>query len=498
VGSVADLVRPRRRTSIVGAVLVMFAGCTAVGEPPTSTTVPTTTTVPSTTTTTLADCSADPVELPSEINETDVARIAVELSRLTYGCAHEAVVTARTAAAIRTGAALAAAADVPVLVEGDGVAAELDRLGVRSVRWVGLAPSPHFGVETTVVGPDAAAPQPTLPAIPEHVWVLDGVPDVAPIVEVVAATRGAGFVDVGDIEDLRTADEPTRASLRTAPVAIGLDDARRWQLATVQQAAELPGGGFTFDGKRLVAFYGNPTTRALGVLGEQDPAAALARMEPLVAEYSADGLAAVPTFEIIATIASARPTANNDYSQEMTVEELRPWIDFAAENDAYVILDLQPGRTDFLTQAKMYEEFLRQPHVGVALDPEWRLKPDQVHLRQIGTVDAAEINSVSEWLADIVRTERLPQKYFIVHQFRFSMITNRDLIRTPPELFTVIQMDGQGPLAAKYETFSALTAGQEDVGWSWGWKNFYDEDSPMATPEQVLELDPVVVFVSFQ
>ena len=32
----------------------------------------------------------------------------------------------------------------------------------------------------------------------------------------------------------------------------------------------------------------------------------------------------------------------------------------------------------------------------------------------------------------------------------------------------------------------------------WGWKNFYDKDSPMATPEQVLELTPNSVFVSFQ
>ena len=39
----------------------------------------------------------------------------------------------------------------------------------------------------------------------------------------------------------------------------------------------------------------------------------------------------------------------------------------------YVVLDLQPGRTDFLTQAKRYEPLLALPHVGLALDPEWRL-----------------------------------------------------------------------------------------------------------------------------
>ncbi len=62
----------------------------------------------------------------------------------------------------------------------------------------------------------------------------------------------------------------------------------------------------------------------------------------------------------------------------------------------------------------------------------------------------------------------------------------------------MIQMDGQGTLEAKYETWAAVTAGTEDAGWFWGWKNFYDEDTPMATPEQVLELEPRVVYVSYQ
>jgi hypothetical protein len=206
----------------------------------------------------------------------------------------------------------------------------------------------------------------------------------------------------------------------------------------------------------------------------------------------------MPAFEIIATIASSLAGRDGDYSAEMGVEDLEPWVDAAAELGVYVILDLQPGRSDFLSQARAYESLLRHPHVGLALDPEWRLGPNQVHLRQIGTVDASEINAVAEWLAGIVREEALPQKLFLLHQFRFSMITNRDDLVTPPELAVVVQMDGQGPLPTKYETWAALTAGTEDTGWYWGWKNFFDEDSPMATPDQVLDLDPVVVYVSFQ
>jgi hypothetical protein len=197
-------------------------------------------------------------------------------------------------------------------------------------------------------------------------------------------------------------------------------------------------------------------------------------------------------------VASSEAGADGDYSNETDVEVIRPWVEIAAEEGLYVLLDLQPGRTDFLTQAKRYEEFLLEPHVGLALDPEWRLGPDQVHLEQFGTVDAAEINQVSEWLAELVRREALPQKMLLIHQFRFSMVTNRELVAIPSELAVIIQMDGQGPIDTKYETWNALTGAPDAGKFWWGWKNFYDEDFPTPTPEQVLELNPTAYYVSYQ
>ena len=273
----------------------------------------------------------------------------------------------------------------------------------------------------------------------------------------------------------------------------------------VEVGEELPGGGVLLfepgdesPGRRLVAIYGHPSTAGLGVLGEQGPEDAVERLRSIAEGYGADGSVVLPTFEIIATVASASAGADGDYSRVTDHEVIRPWIEAAAANGVYVVLDLQPGRSDFLSQAKHYEEFLRLPHVGLALDPEWRLKPHQVHLRQVGTVDAAEINRVVEWLSGIVREEALPQKLLIVHQFRFSMITNRELIETPPELAVLIHMDGQGSLGAKYNTWNTLTGEPDADRFYWGWKNFYDEDLPMAAPEQVLELSPEIVFVSFQ
>ena len=306
----------------------------------------------------------------------------------------------------------------------------------------------------------------------------------------------------GDLRALPDAQRELLASANVVELLADVDEDARWQLEVVRNAEELPGGGLLlFDPqnpRRLVALYGHPQTSRLGVLGEQNATQALERAATIAQGYDADGSNVLLTFEIIATVAAAQAGSDGDYSNETRLDVIRPWIETAAENGVYVVLDLQPGRSTFLSQAKIYEEFLRLPNVGLAIDPEWRLKPNQRHLRQIGTVDAAEINEVIDWLAAIVREEALPQKLLVLHQFRFSMITNRASVKTPTELAVLVHMDGQGRLATKYATWNALTGEADAHQFYWGWKNFYDEDSPVATPEQVLALEPSPLFVSFQ
>jgi hypothetical protein len=333
-------------------------------------------------------------------------------------------------------------------------------------------------------------------------WIVDPADEVTAAVTAAAARgRGDAVLPIDGTDLRRGGDDPLRLQ-RTNPdrvvvtgeVTAGAD----WQLEVVLNAPELPGGGFTlFDDRRMVALYGSPETTVLGAMGEQPLEETIPRLLEVAEPYRADGMEVLPAFEIIATIASADAEETGDYSRRTSVEVIRPWVDRAAEEDIYVILDLQPGRTDFLTQAKEYEELLLEPHVGLALDPEWRLEPHQVHLRQIGSVDADEVQEVADWLAELTRENHLPEKLLILHQFRFSMLPDRDTIEPPPGLAVVVHMDGQGPLGSKYETYDAITAGAEDR-WLWGWKNFYDEDEPTATPEQVLKLDPLPVFVSYQ
>jgi hypothetical protein len=347
-------------------------------------------------------------------------------------------------------------------------------------------PAPLRGVTVLATdGPESLAGAATARAAGARVEVLRGTADPRTSPDVIKAlsadgagpvvTLGAGLADNPDLD---------------------------WQLATARTGTELPGGGQTlFPGRMLVALYGSPGTPALGVLGEQDVDATVQRTRDHAAAFEdLVDVPILPTFEIIVTVASSAAGPDGNYSTEIDPEKIRPWVEAARDAGVYVVLDLQPGRADFLTQAKQYESLLELPDVGLALDPEWRLAPGQMPLAQIGSVGVDEVNAVSTWLADLTRDRQLPQKLFVVHQFRLSTLPDRERMDTSrPELAVMIHADGQGTQGDKQATWQALHQDLPPGPLRWGWKNFYDEDHPMLTPQQTIEqVDPRPDLVTYQ
>ena len=205
----------------------------------------------------------------------------------------------------------------------------------------------------------------------------------------------------------------------------------------------------------------------------------------------------IPAFEIIATVAQAHP-GDGSYSFQTPVATLRPWVQRATAAGLYVVLDLQAGRASLLAQAEKYRSLLTMPDVGLAVDPEWKLQPDQLPLRQIGSVSIREVNGVARWLAGLTARYRLPQKLLVLHQFRLSMISNEQRLDTHhDDLAIVIHMDGQGTPADKQQTWAAVV-GAAPRGVFLGWKNFYVKDHPMLSPRQTMARTPEPVMISYQ
>ncbi|MGY1844352.1 hypothetical protein [Modestobacter sp. SYSU DS0875] len=324
----------------------------------------------------------------------------------------------------------------------------------------------------------------------------------------VATARAAGAeVQVIEGTDPRASAElvdqlAAEPSVVVLGADLGEEPGLEWKLDTAASGTQLPGGGqVLFPGRLMVALYGIPGSGALGLLGEQDLPGAIQRAKDLAAEYEPlVDTTVVPTFEIIATVASASAGADGDYSAEQDVEALRPWVEGAGEAGLYVVLDLQPGRTDFLTQAQMYQPLLELPYVGLALDPEWRLGPNGVHLVQIGQVGIDEVNRVVTWLADLTREKALPQKLLVLHQFQVRMIPDRDrLDLSRDELAIMVHVDGQGSQPAKQSTWQVLHRQADQPELAWGWKNFIDEDVPMLTPRETIEqVHPTPELITYQ
>lgn len=437
-------------------------------------------------------------------NAVAVSRRLFERSSLVVLAASDRRSQARAADAAR-------ALGVPMLLAGRRASAELERLEATRVLAVGPSDTDW---------PDV----PGLRAVPPEQEAVDAAVDDLPratpqardlVVLVDAPRRDRAAVTTARVAGatvVRVADGDPRAgggaadALRKQPdvpvLGIGRAVGRGlpYEVTAVRRDLRQPGGGLlVFPGRHVVALYGHPGTPSLGLLGEQGTAATVQRAARLAQRYATrSDDPVVPALEIIATVASASPGKDRDFSAETPVRELLPLVRAAEKAGQYVVIDLQPGRTDFLTQAKRYRSLLERPHVGLALDPEWRLERDQRHLRQIGSVRAAEVNRVSAWLARLTREEQLPQKLFVLHQFSPGMITERSRLETDhPELATVVHVDGQGTPGAKRGTWDAIRRGAPP-GLHWGWKNFLDEDEPMLSVPQTWAVRPRPDLVTYQ
>lgn len=270
------------------------------------------------------------------------------------------------------------------------------------------------------------------------------------------------------------------------------------QLDALLHGPELPGGGRSLlPQRRLVALYGSHFSPALGVLGEQPPAQLGPRLEGIVAPYrDLSDRPVLPALDLIATVATGDPGPDGLHRARSDDSQIQQWLDAARANGAYLVLDLQPGRSDFLTEAKVYERFLREPDVGLALDPEWRTPaPARPGGGTIGSVTAAEINAVSAWLADLVVEEQLPEKLLVVHNFRVDMVSDRDAVMAPPGVAVLFHMDGQGRRAVKLDSYRILT---QTLPFYNGVKIFFDEDPDPFRPSEVLDLIPTPDFISYQ
>jgi hypothetical protein len=283
-----------------------------------------------------------------------------------------------------------------------------------------------------------------------------------------------------------TASDDAKASAAKPPAPVG---------------PELPRGGRTlFPRYRLVGFCGTPGAPALGELTGNLGARAK-ELAKLAEQYGGDR-EVLPVFELIAVVVMGAPGPDKAWRRRVPASVIDEYLRAARASKAILLLNIQPGHSDFLTEVKALEPWLREPDVGIALDPEWAMwQPNQKPGSVYGQTTGEVVNDVAAYLAGLVRDYHLPEKALVFHQVNTHVFKDEAALRAQPGVVLVKSVDGLGYTGAKIATYHYLVKSLAPEVHP-GFKLFFDEDvrygGRLMGPKEVMGLTPVPEYVMYE
>jgi len=294
-----------------------------------------------------------------------------------------------------------------------------------------------------------------------------------------------------------TSTKPVAMPLWTATTSVSIPGAL-WPKATVY-----PQGGALLPFKRIVAYYGNFYSTKMGVLGEYSPAVVLAKLASTTEMWAkADPTTpTIPAIQYIAVVAQGQPGPDGKWRARMPDSQIQKALDMANQIHGLLILDVQVGQSTLEQELPPLEKWLKLPNVELGIDPEFSMKYGNAPGTVIGTFNAGDVNYAANFLATIVKENHLAPKVLIVHRFTYDMVTGVSNIRPLPQVEVVMDMDGWGEPARKFNTYKRIIE-PYPVQFT-GMKLFYHADlkppsTRMLTPQEVLSLTPTPIYIQYQ
>jgi hypothetical protein len=256
-------------------------------------------------------------------------------------------------------------------------------------------------------------------------------------------------------------------------------------------------GRSLLDDALLITWYGNPHVARMGALGQATGEARARALREQMDEYAPlTNRTIVGAYHLVAVVAQPDPGADGMYRRREFPAVIDELLEEAKANGFKLILDLQPGRSPSVDEVRHFRRYLEDPDVHVALDPEFVMPAGRAPGEVIGSLRAAEINPVIELLETIVREGDLPNKILILHQFTLNMLPDKERIRTSPSVDLVLMMDGIGSPALKRDSYRAVMH-QRQLDHA-GFKIFYEQDTDVMSPADVLALTPKPIVICYQ
>lgn len=255
-------------------------------------------------------------------------------------------------------------------------------------------------------------------------------------------------------------------------------------------------GTSLLDAHLLVTWYGNPHSREMGVLGQEGGAERASRLRQQAAAYAPlTGKEVLPAYHLVAVVAQATAGVDGKWRRRESSKVILSLLEEARSFGFALVLDVQPGRSAIEDELAFLQPFLEEPDVHLALDPEFDMSEGQRPGRELGHMHASDVNAALDVLEQIV-SAGLPPKVLIVHQFKLSMLPDKEKIRPRPRIDLVLDMDGFGSRSLKLATYRAVMR-QAPLPFA-GFKLFYRQDTNLFEPAHVMQLTPVPSVVIYQ
>jgi hypothetical protein len=249
---------------------------------------------------------------------------------------------------------------------------------------------------------------------------------------------------------------------------------------------------------RILLYYGFPENENMGILGEMDPDALLERLNAQADEYrAADPNRPVKVgFELIASVAQASPQEDGSYIADTDKKWLDMYTEYTREKEILLFFDVQMGMRAPKEDYSGLEPWLKEPHVHLAIDPEFAMRPGEVPGEYYGQVTGPQITEAQNFLAELSTKYNVPPKVLVVHQFRLDMIEQKETVTPVPGVQLVIDMDGFGTPKEKTETYEVVIT-QQPIEFH-GMKLFYQQDVPLLTAAEVIAFEPTPDLIIYQ
>jgi hypothetical protein len=263
--------------------------------------------------------------------------------------------------------------------------------------------------------------------------------------------------------------------------------------------------GAILPASRIVAYYGNPHSKKMGVLGEYPEQQMLSMLDKSVAEWrKADpSTPVIPAIHLVTVVAQGAPGPDGGWRRRENPQTIEQAYNWAKSRKGLLFVDIQAGHSTLQAELPLLLKYLERPDVHLGIDPEFYMHYKREGLRpssKVGQMMASDVNYVIQTLDKLVADKHLPPKILIVHRFRADMVPDAENIKPTPRVQVVMDMDGWGPPWLKFDSYRDYIVAHP-VAFT-GFKLFYHNDTksgePLLTPLEVLRLLPHPLYIQYQ